>query len=49
MNFTGNAFDYDAAQIKYNPIRRTDPAIAGFVTAALGLSLIHISEPTRPY
>lgn len=51
MNFTGNAFDYDAAQIKYNPIRSTDPAIAGFVTAALGnsVTILNVGAGTGSY
>lgn len=51
MNITGNAFDYDAAQIKYNPIRRTDPAIAAFITEALGAAatILNVGAGTGSY
>lgn len=51
MNFTFKAFNYDASSIKYSPVRKTDPAIAGFVTEALGnaTTILNIGAGTGSY
>lgn len=51
MNFTGKAFNYDASPIKYSPVRKTDPAIAGFVTEALGnaTTILNVGAGTGSY
>lgn len=51
MNFTGKAFNYDASPIKYSSVRKTDPAIAGFVTEALGnaITILNVGAGTGSY
>ena len=48
INFVGRSNFNNGITQKVNEIKELPPYKAGCLTLALGLSLIHISEPTRP-